>query len=37
VLPDILGLLGSVTAVLDHAPDTTDGRLPATYFGIGAQ
>jgi hypothetical protein len=36
VLPDILGLFGGVTTVLDHTPDTTDRGLPATYFGIGA-
>jgi hypothetical protein len=34
VLPDTLGLLGSVTTVLDHTPDTTDRRSPATHFGI---
>jgi len=37
VLPDILGLFGSVTTVLDHTPDTTDRRSPAIYFGIGAR
>ena len=37
VLPDILGLFGGVTTVLDHTPDTTDRLSPATYFGIGAR
>jgi hypothetical protein len=37
MLPDILGLFGGVTTVLDHAPDSIDRPSPATYFGIGAR
>jgi hypothetical protein len=37
VLPDILGLFGGVTTVLNHAPDTTERRSPAAYLGIGAR
>ena len=35
VLPDVLGLLGGVPAVLDHAPDTTDRPSPASYSDNG--
>lgn len=31
VMPDILGLLGGVPAVLDHAQETTDRPSPASY------
>lgn len=34
VLPDILGLLGGVPAILDHAPDPTDRPSPASYHEI---
>jgi len=30
-LPNILGVLVRVPTVLDHAPDPTDRRSPATY------
>jgi hypothetical protein len=33
VLPDILGLLGEVPAVLDHAPHTIDRPSLASYHG----